>query len=74
MHIRFDKIDGFNKIHDRIRYLVLFDCGWLDKICDTIKYLINKKIGIKDSINHSFARVRIDSYNPLPIEKNIDFS
>ena len=42
--IRYDEIDGFIKIQDRIRYLVLFDCGWFDKICDKIKYLINKKV------------------------------
>ena len=33
-----------------------------------------KKSGALDSINHSFARIRIDSYNSLPIETNIDFS
>ena len=26
-----------------------------------------------DSINHSFARIRIDSYNSLPIEKILTF-
>ena len=25
LHIRIDKIDGFIKIHNEIRYLVLFD-------------------------------------------------
>ena len=71
MRIRFDKIDGFIKIHDRIRCLVLFDYGWFDKICNTVKYLKSKKKkkGITDSINHNFARIRIDSYNSLPIEK-----
>ena len=39
------------------------------KICDRIKYLITEKIGITDSANHNFARIRIDSYNSLPIEK-----
>ena len=42
--IRFSKIDGFIKIHDKIRYLVLFDCGWFDKLCDRIKYLIIEKV------------------------------
>ena len=41
--IRFDKIDGFIKIHDRIRYLVLFDYGYCDEICDKIKYLLREK-------------------------------
>ena len=26
-----------------------------------------------DSVNHNFARIRINLYNSLPIEKNIDF-
>ena len=43
LHIRFDKIDGFIKIHDRIRYLVLFDYIYCDEICDKIKQLISEK-------------------------------
>ena len=31
------------------------------------------KNGITDSINHSFAEIRIDSYNSLPIEKILTF-
>ena len=42
-----------------------------NKICDKIKYLIRKK---SNSINHNFGKLRIDSYNYLPIKKNIDFS
>ena len=60
VRIRFDKIDGFLKIHHKIRYLVLFDYGCFDKICDKIKYLISEKSGITDSIIHNFARIRID--------------
>ena len=47
-HIRFDKTVGFPKIHDKIRYLILFDYIYLDKICIKIKYLISKKSGITD--------------------------
>ena len=32
-----------------------------------------KKHGITDSINHNFGRIRIDSYNSLPIEKILIF-
>ena len=42
------------KIHNKIRYLVLFDYNYCDKICDKIKYLIREKSGITDSINHNF--------------------
>ena len=41
LRIRFDKIDGFIKIHNKIRYLVLFDYSYCDKICNTFKYLIS---------------------------------
>ena len=69
MRIRFNEIDEFIKIHNKSRYLVLFDYSYFDKICDKIKYLISKKSGITDSINHNFARIRSDPYDFLPIEK-----
>ena len=68
-----DKIEGFLKVHNRIRYLVLFDYGWCDEICNNIKYLTSEKSGITDSINHNFARISIDSYNSLPTEKTLTF-
>ena len=43
-------------------------CGSTET-CDRIRYLISEKSCITDSINHSFARIRIDSYNSLPIKK-----
>ena len=63
LRIKYGEIDGFIKINNGIRYLVLFDYSWLDKICDRIKYLISEKRDIRDNINHNFGRVRIDSYN-----------
>ena len=69
LRIRFDEIDGFIKIQDGIRQLLLFDHRWFDKTLERIKYLISKKKGITDSINRDFARIRIDSYNYLPIKK-----
>ena len=44
LRIRYNKIDGFIKIYNRIRYLVLFDCGWFDIICDRNKYLTSEKM------------------------------
>ena len=43
------------------------------KICDKVKYLISGKSGITDSINLNFGKIRIDSYNSLPIEKILTF-
>ena len=34
LRIRFDKLDGFIKIYDGIRYLILFDYSYRDEICD----------------------------------------
>ena len=65
MCVRFDKKDGFIKIQDGIRYLVLSDCSWCDKICDSNKYLVSGKSGVAVSINHNFARSKIYSCKPL---------
>ena len=73
MHNRFDKIDRFIKIHNKISYLLLFDYSYCDKVCDKIKYLIGEKSGITDSINRNFGRIRVDSYDSLPIEKILTF-
>ena len=61
LRIRFDKIDGFIKTYNGIRYLALFGHTQYDEICDRVKYLINKKGSMTDSINHNFASIRTDS-------------
>ena len=38
--IRFDKIDGFIRVYDRTRYLVLFGSEKYDSIYNRIRYLI----------------------------------
>ena len=43
------------------------DC--LIKFVIRLKYLISKKIGITNSIDHNFGKIRIDSCNYLPIKK-----
>ena len=64
LRIWFDKIEGFIKICDGIRYLVILSLSWFDEICDINKYFMSeKKNSITDSINCNVARIRID----LPI-------
>ena len=65
--IRFDEIDRFIKIYEEIRYLISIGSELYDLIYNRIRYLIREKVG--NSINHNFTRIRIDSYNLLPIEK-----
>ena len=72
LRIRFSVIDGFIKVDDGIRYLVLFSYLY-DEICNRIKYLISEKSGITYSINYDLARIGIGAYNSLPIEKILTF-
>ena len=53
----------------KIKHLVLFDYGLLDKIYDKIKYLIRKKSGITNSVNYNFGKIKIHSYNSLLFKK-----
>ena len=76
--IWFDKVGGIIKIYSGIRYLELsnsYDINYriYNKIFDKINCLITEKSDYKYSINHNFARIRIDSYNSLPIETNLTF-
>ena len=81
--IRFGKVNGLIKMCNEIRYLELSDSyneGYYgimsriyNKIFDRFNYHINKKGDTTDSINYNFARIRIDSYNSLPIEKALTF-
>ena len=73
LRIRLDEINGFIKLYNGIRYLIFNDYERYNAIYDSIKYLKSEKTGITDSINHNFARIRIDSYNSLAIEKILTF-
>ena len=73
LRIRFDKIDGFIKIHIKIRFWVLFNYSYCDKIYDKIIYLISEENGITDSTTNNFWKIRIYSYDSLPNEKILTF-
>ena len=69
--IRFSKIDRIIRIYDRSRYLTLFDTKKYDVIYDKIRYLISIKSGSTYIISHCFAKIKVDSYDYLPIEKTL---
>ena len=69
LRIRYNKI---SKAMMKLDIQYCFDCGWFDRICDRIKYKMKNK-DITDSVNHTFVRIRIDSYNSLPTEKISSF-
>ena len=71
--IRFYQIDGLIRIFDGTRYLTLFGSEKYDAIYDRIRYLISLKSGTTNIFSHYFAKIKVDSHDSLPIEKNIDF-
>ena len=73
MHIRFDKTDGFIRIYNGTRYLTLFGSEKYDNIYSRIRYLTSQKSDITYIFSHKFAKVKVDFYDSLSIEK-IDFA
>ena len=69
--IRFDKVDGFIKVYDGTRYLVLFGPEKYEAIYNRIRYFISQKNSITFDFSHNYTRIKIDSYNSLPLEKHL---
>ena len=69
LHIRFNQVDGFVRVYSGSRYLVLFKLEKYDAIYDRIKYLISIKSGITHVFSHYYPKIKIDSYDSLPLEK-----
>ena len=73
LRIRLVKLDGFIKICNGIRHLEIFGYLLYYEIYNRMRYLLSEKSGSTDSINHNFAKVRIDSYTSLPVEEILTF-
>ena len=69
LRIRFDNIDEFIRIYDETRYLTLFGSENYDAIYNRIKYLISLKISVKYIFSYHLAKIKVDSYDSVPIEK-----
>ena len=52
--IWFDNIDGFIKIYDGIRYIVLFGSEKYNAVYNRIRYFISEKSDLTNSVNHYF--------------------
>ena len=59
---------------DGTRYLVLFGSEKCNIIYNRVKYLLEVKIDITFVFYHNYARIKVDSYDSLALEKNIDIS
>ena len=68
---RFDKKDGFIKVYDGSKYLVLLGPEKYDAICNRNRYLISLKCSITYIFSYYFAKKRVDSYDYLAIENVI---
>ena len=53
--------------------LLLFGSEKYDFIYNMIRYLISVKSGITYVISHNYAKIKVDSYNSLPLEKTMIF-
>ena len=71
LRIRFDKVDGFVRVYNRTRYLVLFGPEKYDASCNRIRYLVSQKTGITYVFSRNYARIKIDSHDSLPLEKTL---
>ena len=69
--IKFDKINGFIRTYEGTRYLTLFSSEKYDVIYNRIRYLISLKSRITNIFSHYFAKIRVNSYNSLPVERRL---
>ena len=71
LRTRFDSVIGFIRVYDGTRYLVSFDFEKNDTIHNSIWYLLNQKSGITYDFSHNYERMKIDSYDVLPLAKTL---
>ena len=69
LRVRFDKIDGFIRVYDGIKYLVYWEVK--NMIPFKIRYLIRVKSGIAYILSHNYATIKVHSYDSLPLEKTM---
>ena len=62
------------RIYDGTRYWLYLALKKYDTIYDRIRYLISLKSGITYVFSHYFAKIKVDSYESLSIEKMFTFS
>ena len=70
MRIRLNKVHGFMRFYDRTIYLKLFELGSYHELLHRIRYLVVVKSGITYVISHNYAKIKVDSYDSLPLEKH----
>ena len=70
LRIKFDKADGFVRVYNDYRYLVLLASEKYDAICILIRYILSKK-GVLHMVFHNSAKIKIALYHSLSLEKTL---
>ena len=73
LHIWFNKIDEFIRVYDGTRYVLLFGSEKNDFIYNRFRYLTSVKNGITYVISHNYKKIKVNSYNSLPLKKTMTF-
>ena len=73
MRIRFNKINEFIRVYDGTKYLALFGNEKYDSVYNRIRYLISVNSDIIYIISQNYAKIKVDSYDLLPLEKTMTF-
>ena len=71
--IIFNKIDGFIRIYDGNKYLILIGSEKNEAIYNRIRCLISLKSDITYICSHYFSKIKVASHDSLPIEKILTF-
>ena len=69
LRIRPNKVDGFIRVYDETRYLVLLGGEKYDFIYNKTFDLIGAKSDITYVIFHNYPKINVDLYDSLPVEK-----
>ena len=73
LHIMFDKTDGFIRVYDGTRYLVLFGGEKYNFIYNRIRYLARVKSGIVYFVSNNYAKLDDHLHVSLTIERTLTF-
>ena len=73
LRISFDKLNGFIRLYDGNRYLVLLGSEKYDSIYNRSRYLKGIKSGMTYITSHNYAKIKVDSYDSFPREKTMTF-
>ena len=74
LYIRFDKVNGFIRLFDGTRYLVIFGPEKYDAIFNRIRHLIGLKTVITYVLSYNYPKTKVDLYDSLSLEKSWHFT